>query len=193
LILDAEGTLLRTERLGLRTPRRRDLGPLDEAIQETLPELVRWLPWAHRGHARGDTRAYLRDARSARMRRSAFEFVVADLADGRLLGIVSTHRIDWTRRCAGLGSWVRRSAWGKQVATEAARGLVEYAFRTLELHRLEAHVAPANQASRRVVEKLGFHREGIARDFEFIDGRYLDHIQYSLLRWEVIGDAREPG
>ena len=29
-------------------------------------------------------------------------------------------------------------------------------------------------------------------DFEFIDGRYLDHIQYSLLRWEVIGDAQEP-
>jgi ribosomal-protein-serine acetyltransferase len=192
LILDAEGTLMRTERLRLRPPRRRDLRPLDEAIQETLPELVRWLPWAHRGHGRGDTRAYLRDARIARARRNAFEFVIEDLAGETLLGIVSAHRIDWMRRCAGLGYWVRRSAWSKQVATEAARGMIEFAFRTLELHRLEAQVAPGNEASRRVVQKLGFHREGIARDFEFIDGRYLDHIQYSLLRWEVVGDPQEP-
>jgi ribosomal-protein-alanine N-acetyltransferase len=56
------------------------------------------------------------------------------------------------------------------------------AFRTGELHRIEAHVALENRASQRVVEKLGFRREGVARQIEYVNGRYLDHVQYSRLR-----------
>lgn len=197
MILDLEGSELETERLRLRVPRRRDLVPLDEAINETLPELVRWLPWAHAEHSRSDARAYLRDARVARLRRVALELVIEDRADATLLGVMSVHRIDWVRRCAGIGYWVRRAAWGKQVATEAAAALVDYSLRKLELHRLEAHVAPRNPASQRVVEKIGFTREGIAREFEYIDGEYLDHIQYSILRSEYLargwpGHGRTP-
>jgi ribosomal-protein-serine acetyltransferase len=184
-------TEIRTERLRLRAPRRGDLHALDEAIRETLDELVSWLPWAHAAHGRGDTRSYLRNARLARAQRSAFEFVVEEATGRELLGIVSVHRIDWTRGCGGIGYWVRRSSWGKQVATEAARALVEHSFRTLGLRRLEAQVAPGNAASQRVVEKLGFRREGVAREFEFVNGRYLDHVQYSLLRREVIGPTTD--
>jgi RimJ/RimL family protein N-acetyltransferase len=57
----------------------------------------------------------------------------------------------------------------------------------LGLNRIEAHVAPDNGRSQRVVGKLGFHREGIARGVEFVGGRFIDHIQYSLLRREVLG------
>jgi ribosomal-protein-serine acetyltransferase len=189
LTLDVE---IRGDRLLLRSPRRRDLDALDLAIRETLPELVRWLPWAHPAHSRADTRAYLRDARQAWERRAALELVVEDAKSEELLGIVSAHRIDWTRRCAGIGYWVRRTAWGKSVATEAAGALVDFCFRRLELHRLEALVAPGNPASQHVVEKLGFQREGIAREFEFIDGRWLDHIQYGLLAWERVGRPGGP-
>ena len=61
---------LRTERLHLRAPSRRDIGELDSAIQETIDELQRWLPWAHPGHSRADTRRYLASVRTARGRRS---------------------------------------------------------------------------------------------------------------------------
>ncbi len=99
-----------------------------------------------------------------------------------MLGITSLHRIDWARRCAGVGYWIRSSAWGHGFATEATQATIEHAFRDLGLHRLEVHIAPENRASLRVVEKLGFRREGLARESELIDGRYADHIQYSLLR-----------
>ncbi len=107
---------------------------------------------------------------------------------GAVLGITSLHRIDWARRCAGVGYWIRSSALGKGLATEATRATIEYAFRDLGLHRLEVHIAPENRASLRVVEKLGFQREGLARDSEHINGRYADHMQYSLLR----SDGFEP-
>ncbi len=177
---------LETERLYLLPPRRRDLEALDEAILETLPELVQWLPWATPRHDRTETRRYIRGARLARSRRRAEEYSVVEREAGRLVGMVSVHRIDWARRSAGLGYWIRKSAWGRGYATEATRAAVEDAFRRLGLHRLEAHVATDNRASQRVPEKLGFQREGVAREAEYISGRFVDHIQYSLLRWELI-------
>lgn len=105
----------------------------------------------------------------------------------RLVGVVGLHRVDWSRRAAGLGYWIRRSAWDHGIATEAAARTVEFGFRTLGLHRIEAHVATENRRSQRVIDKLGFRREGIARGIERLGGRYVDHIQYSLLRGEVLG------
>ena len=63
--------------------------------------------------------------------------------------------------------------------------MIEYAFHDLALNRLEVHVAPENLASLRVAEKLGFQREGIAREAELINGQYSDHVQYSLLRSDL--------
>jgi ribosomal-protein-serine acetyltransferase len=151
--------------------------------------LVRWLPWARPGHNRQETRRYIRGARLARAQRRALEFFIEDIGSEEALGIMSLHRIDWVRRSAGLGYWVRRSRWGKDIATEAAICVIDHAFRDLRLHRLELHIAPANLASHRVAEKLGFQREGIARQAEFINGKYHDHVQYSLLCSDVLGPA----
>ena len=149
---------------------------------------MKWLPWAHLEHCRMDTRFYIHSARVSRARRQNFELLVRTADTEEFLGLVSLHRIDWDRHVAGLGYWTRSRAWGKGYATEAAGALVEYGFRALSLHRIEAHVAPGNSASQKVVEKLGFQREGIAREFEFVNGRFLDHIQYSAMTWEVEGD-----
>lgn len=154
---------------------------------------MRFLPWARPQHSRQDTRRYLRGARLARARRRAFELLVEEAQSEAVLGITSLHRIDWPRRCAGVGYWIRASAWGKGFATEATRVMIEYAFHDLALHRLEAHIAAENRASLRVAEKLGFRREGIARESELVHAGYADHVQYSLLssdRFELPGVSR---
>lgn len=180
-----------TRRLTLRPARRSDVGPLHEAIVETLPDLVKWLPWARPGHRKADTRHYVRGARAALARRGAYEFVIEDLETGNIVGITSLHRIDWIRRSAGVGYWVRRSCWGKGLATEAVDALTQRGLRVFCLHRLEAHVSLDNRASQRVVEKLGFEREGIARGVEYLNGRYVDHIQYSLIHPAVAAEGGE--
>jgi ribosomal-protein-serine acetyltransferase len=184
-VLDLYPSEILTERLRLRAPRRGDVAPLHEAIAETLTDLVPWLPWARADHGPGETRRYLRAARSAWARQSAFEFVIELREGGRIAGVTSLHRVDWLRAAAGLGYWVRRSEWSRGLATEAANAALGHALGSLRLHRVEALVALENKASQRVIEKLGFTREGVAREAEFVDGRYLDHIQYSFLR----GDA----
>lgn len=71
---------------------------------------------------------------------------------------------------------------GKGHTTEAVRLAVQHAFERLNLHRLEAGVMPHNMGSRRVLEKVGFHYEGIAREKLKIKGVWQDHCQYSMVR-----------
>jgi ribosomal-protein-serine acetyltransferase len=115
---------------------------------------------------------------------------VEDADSKRALGMVSLHRIDWLRRNAGIGYWVRRSEWGRGIASEAARAVLEMAFHDCGLYRVEVHVALENKASQRVAEKVGLLREGVARGIEFVNGRYLDHVQYALLRSDVPGPEK---
>jgi RimJ/RimL family protein N-acetyltransferase len=185
VLLGADRDVLRSERLLLRPSRRADLDALDAAISESLPDLVRWLPWANAAHSRADSRRYLRVAQSARANRSAFEYAIVERNEETLLGMVSLHRLDWPRRSCGLGYWVRRTSWGKAYATEAAATLLRFAFGELQLNRVEALIARENTASHRVIDKLGFSREGVARGIERIGGEYLDHVQYGLL----VGDG----
>jgi ribosomal-protein-alanine N-acetyltransferase len=75
---------------------------------------------------------------------------------------------------------------GKGYMTEALRALVfEIAFGPLELHRVEANVMPRNSRSIRVLEKLGFIEEGLAREYLRINGRWEHHIHYVALNREM--------
>jgi len=187
-VIELPAAELYTERLRLRGPKRGDSGPLHAAIEETLDELIPWLPWARPGHSRAETRRYLRAARAAWARRTSFEFVLELAASGTLIGIVSLHRIDWLRHSAGIGYWIRRSRFGQGFATEACAAVLGHAFDALRINRVEALVALANKPSQRVVEKLGFTREGVAREAELIEGAFLDHYQYSLLDSDRLRD-----
>jgi [ribosomal protein S5]-alanine N-acetyltransferase len=66
--------------------------------------------------------------------------------------------------------------------TDAVRALIPFAFRTLNLHRLEAACIPANKASIGLLEKVGFTREGYAREYLCINGVWQDHLLYARLK-----------
>jgi ribosomal-protein-alanine N-acetyltransferase len=70
---------------------------------------------------------------------------------------------------------------GKGYASEAVRGMVDYGFNVLNLHRIEAGVMPSNLPSQRVLEKCGFIREGLARKNVNINGKWEDHYTYGIV------------
>ncbi|NBI27492.1 GNAT family N-acetyltransferase [Chengkuizengella marina] len=65
--------------------------------------------------------------------------------------------------------------------TEAINRVIEYAFDELQLHRIEANIMPRNGASLKVVEKLGFESEGLAKKYLKINGKWEDHIHMVIL------------
>lgn len=74
--------------------------------------------------------------------------------------------------------------WGQGIMTEALSATLEYGFRKMELNRIQAIIDSKNVRSIRLVERLGFKREGVLRQNSFFIGRFLDDIVFSLLKKE---------
>ncbi len=87
-------------------------------------------------------------------------------------------------RSASLGYCFAEAAWGHGYATEAAHALLRWAFDTLDLNRVQAETDTRNVASARVLEKLGFVREGTLREDCVVNGEVSDSWVYGLIRRE---------
>jgi ribosomal-protein-alanine N-acetyltransferase len=86
---------------------------------------------------------------------------------------------------ATLGYWVDRERAGKGIAPTAVAMATDHCFRHLGLHRMEINIRPENQASLRVVEKLGFRDEGYRERYLHINGHWADHRSFALTAEEV--------
>lgn len=86
------------------------------------------------------------------------------------------------RHTGQFGYWLGEAHWGKGIATSAARAMSTYALSGSHIFRLEAPVFAWNPSSMRVLEKVGFSREGVLRKSVFKDGQLIDSIMYALVR-----------
>jgi len=80
-----------------------------------------------------------------------------------------------------LGYQIARAYEGQGLMSEALRAANGFAFRELRLHRIMANYRPENERSGRLLERLGFVREGVAKDYLFIDGAWRDHVLTALV------------
>lgn len=116
--------------------------------------------------------------------RSRFQLAIVRSSSPELIGTAGLRRRTPESRVADLGFELTPSRWGQGYATEAAGALVEYGFSELGLHRIHAHCIAENQASARVLERIGMQREGILREHEFFQDRWWDVHWYGILASE---------
>ena len=119
--------------------------------------------------------------------RTLFQWGIADASDNRLLGTCTLASLSEQHRRAELGYALSRAHWGKGYVQEALPALLDFAFETLDLHRIEADVDPRNAASIRVLERLHFQREGYLRERYHMLGEVQDAYWYGLLKpqWQA--------
>jgi [ribosomal protein S5]-alanine N-acetyltransferase len=106
------------------------------------------------------------------------------VSDGAFIGWCSLTRWNPDFRSASMGYCLNEAAWGQGYATEAARAVLQWAFDTLDLNRVQGETDTRNLASARVLEKLGFQREGTLREDCVVNGDVSDSWVYGLLRRE---------
>jgi ribosomal-protein-alanine N-acetyltransferase len=153
---------------------------------EGRPESQPAASWPER-HSAAVFAIMLRNAR--REARAGRSLPLAVVYDGRLAGqVTASNVIRGAFDSASVGYWVDGAVAGRGVMPTALALLVDHCFDAVGLHRIEANIRPENEASRRVVEKLGFREEGIRELYLFIDGAYRDHLSYALTI-EDLGDS----
>ncbi|MEU7576219.1 GNAT family N-acetyltransferase [Streptomyces sp. NPDC041068] len=122
------------------------------------------------------------EARLARFDQPTHEGLVICLRDtGAIVGGVNINNIvRGGLRSGTLGYVAYASTTGRGYMTEGLGLAIEFAFGTLELHRLEANIQPDNTASLNLVKRLGFRREGYSTAFQFINGAWRDHERWAI-------------
>ncbi len=158
-----------------------DAGELHALIIAERQRLSEWLPWAA-AQTPADTVDYLRRAQTQRESNDGFQAAI--VCDGRIAGSVGFHRVDWPNRTTSIGYWLGSEWVGRGLMTAAVGRLVDHAFATWELNRVEIQAAVGNARSRAIPERLGFRQEGVRREAEVVGDRYLDCVLYALLAAE---------
>jgi RimJ/RimL family protein N-acetyltransferase len=111
--------------------------------------------------------------------------------DRTFIGWCSLTRWNRDYRSASMGYCLEAAAWGHGYATEAGQALLRWAFDTLDLNRVQAETDTRNTASARVLEKLGFVREGTLRQDCIVNGEVSDSWVYGLIRrdWRPLSES----
>lgn len=110
-----------------------------------------------------------------------------ELKNTGLVGIISLTSVDLDKKSAEIGSWIGKPYWHQHIAQEAAKLILKFGFEKLGLERIEAKVYHPNIASAKLLEKIGFKKEGELRHVIFYktENVWLNHLVYSILKNEI--------
>jgi len=167
--------------------------------REDIPTFVRWL---NDPAVRQYLEMYLPISRAeeeqwfeAYLKNSSSRiFTIIDTEDGVSIGNVGLHELDWKNRCATLGIVIaEKEYWGRGYGSDAIAALLDFAFREMNLHRIQLSVYEFNQRAKRCYEKCGFRHEGRAREAFFSGGRYHDSLLMAILRHEYLNEESPRG
>jgi ribosomal-protein-alanine N-acetyltransferase len=165
----------------LRQPVASDYAEWAELRALSRAHLTPWEPaWApdDLSHSmyRRRLRAYAKDIRDG----ACYPYFIFDSSAGALVGGATLSNIRrGSSQAASLGYWMGAPFAGRGYMRDAVATLLPVAFGPLRLHRIEAATMLTNAASIRVLESCGFEREGLARSYLKINGRWEDHLLYA--------------
>ena len=172
--------VLRGPRIEMRLPRRTDVPVLKRYLGDQ--SVVRYA-FGPRQYGDLDVCGYVWKSRWLFKQQEAYHLVIVD-HDNTLIGGLSISSNEWRHRTATLGCWIARPYRRAGYASEAIQVALRFCFRTLKLMRVQAYVFSGNEASRKLLDKLGFSCEGYLRKRFFNRRRYIDTYLYSILRNE---------
>lgn len=172
---------LTTQRLQLRPIDANDAPELWEAIESSRWHLERWLPWVPFNNTPDASERFAEACANDWDTGRAVRFAIRDRSNSSFLGVVGLDACVHLHRSSELGYWLKQTVTGKGIMTEAAATVVDFAFLSMGAHRIRCAAATDNYGSLRVISRLGFRFEGIARQAEYVSSRWLDHAVFGKL------------
>jgi ribosomal-protein-serine acetyltransferase len=191
MLLHMEGMLLpsyvRGPRLTLRLWTAADADELGRAVNESLPRLQPFLPFASEEPITIEARRDLIESWNERWRRGDDSFL-GIFRDGVLVGAAGLHRRSDGHRVE-IGYWLRTGQTKRGFATEAARMLTEAVFEWTDVSVVAIHHDIANHASRRIPERLGFQQARVLPKEPMAPGETGSDVQWETTRLEWKGPS----
>lgn len=179
---------LYTDRLMLRRMSKRDASDMYEYAR--LDEVTEYLLW-HPHSSQEHTRQYLSYLEKDYRMGNFYDWGITLRDGGKLIGTCGFTAIDTVNLCGEIGYVLNPTYWGEGIACEAACAVMEFGFRELKLHRIEAKYIIGNDRSRAVMEKCGMKFEGVRRSAMLIKGQFRDIGVCAVLSHEFARRSKE--
>jgi len=179
-------TEITSDRLLLRQVRLEDIESIYAAEKESLDELQKWFWWCHPSHSRKKCAEWVASRQRVWAAGEEYSFLVTDRDSGVVFGCVWLNAVDRDMKTAALGYWVRTSAYGLKIATEATRLMVYWGFDQLSIMRVQILIATTNQASQRIAQKLGATQDCSEHGRISVGDLIQDAIVYSLTYEDLV-------
>jgi ribosomal-protein-serine acetyltransferase len=159
-------------------------------VQRNRGHLREWLPWVDHTHSPEDIRQFISRVQAqfdANQGPNSGIWV-----HGVLAGNLGCHPIDWAHRSASIGYWIDAAQQGKGLITRCSLVLLDYLFDEMGLHRVEIRCGTGNTRSCAIPERLGFTREGLVREAEWVNDRWVDLVVWGMLEqdWRAAAASR---
>ena len=179
-----KGTAIVTQRLVIEPARKKDFEDWSALRKRSRKHLQPWEPtWPRDANSRADWGRRLLAWKAGWKSGRAYVFLIRRVKDGKLVGGVSLTNVrSWPANSASLGYWLGHDQQGHGFMQEGVGAICDWAFRELQLHRIEAGILASNLRSRKVLESNGFREEGHAEKYLEIAGVRRDHVLFALVR-----------
>jgi ribosomal-protein-serine acetyltransferase len=157
----------------------KDAEPAFAVVDRNRAYLREWLPWVDFTASPEDLRRFIVKVREQFAAGRGPQCGI--WIDGAFAGSAGCHPIDWANRNCSIGYWIEERYRGKGIITRCCETLLDYLFDDLGLHRVTIQCGVANTRSCAIPERLGFTREGVTRDGEWVNDRFLDLAGWGML------------
>ena len=172
---------LQGKRVRLRGPRREDAEELFHLFAD--PQVMRY--WSRSPMTiRTEAEGLIEEIEESFAQRTKLNWMLTLRSDDVVIGACTLFHLEPRHRRAEVGYALRSDHWGRGIATEAATLALDWAFRVLGLHRIEADIDPRNQSSRKLLQRLGFTSEGFLRERYFVGEEISDTELFGLLAYD---------
>lgn len=141
-----------------------------------------FLAWGDNAKSLDNFMNYIKNCELQYQEGSEINFVI--LLHGIPVGKMGLHYINTQNKCAEMGYWLSKSEEGKGIITRSCKALIGFGFGELGLNRIEILAAEGNVRSLAIPKRLNFTKEGVLRQAELVNGKFLDLVLYSILKEE---------
>jgi RimJ/RimL family protein N-acetyltransferase len=172
---------IKSQRVSLRRYAASDLDAIYEIHAD--PEVMRYLGGSPM-RGLGEAEKFIAKAREGFEQRLSIEWGIARQSDNLLIGTFTFFNLDTAAKRAEIGFSLGRRHWRIGYMHEALQAALGYCFNELDFRRIEADTDPGNLSAIRLLERVGFQKEGYLRERWLVPGQTQDALFYGLLKRE---------
>lgn len=167
--------------VSIRMFTERDAEELYLLTMSSKEHLKKWLGWINQVQTIEDTIRHINGGLQTFVALGGFPSSFAIVYRGNIAGTISFNKISELHRLGSIGYWLGEQYEGKSIMSRAFRAMLSYGFERLHLNRIEVYMATENKRSLALPERFGFTKEGVLRQAEWLNNRFVDHAIYGLL------------